>query len=205
MRIPRILAALAGLTLMTGAAAYAQTQSTGPIDQSTNRVYGYVDLRTGAFHPGRSQADATPDSTVTLKTFTGTIEAKITITISSATAAKMPKGSTILCDLQSESFVDGSDYEEVAAAAATISGDTATCTVNLPYSWTGNSAGTTSAYYFEGSYKITATYAPSATQPLTDYNIIRQTTGPLETSGAVTAIPIPASGTTTSFSIDATI
>jgi hypothetical protein len=204
MQISPILAALAGFTLITGAAALAQSTSTDPIDHGNNRVYGYVDLRTGAFHPGRSQADATPEATVTLKTFTGTIEAKITITISAATAAKMPKGSTILCDLQGTAFVDGSDYEEVAASSATISGDTATCTVNLPYSWTGNSAGTSSSYYFDGTYKVTASYAPSATQPLTDFNVIRQTTGPLMKSGT-SVIPIPADGTTTLFTVDATI
>jgi hypothetical protein len=104
----------------------------------------------------------------------------ITTTISADTAKLLTKGSTILCDVDLDGWVDGFGYPEVSAILAKVSGDTATCTVNLPYSWTGPSGGSATSYYFSGAYKVTATYAPGGdTEPLTDYKVIRQVTRPL--------------------------
>lgn len=205
MRISRILHTLAGLALIAGTAAYAQSRSAESIGQNNNRAYGYVDLTTGAFHPGPSPAVATPDVVFIPKNFAGLIAARITITISNETQAQMPLGSTILCGLATNAYVDGLIYNDTATSTATILGNTASCTVNLPYSWHGTSGGPTTAYYFDGSYKITVLNTGQSTQPITDYNIIRQTSGPLVGVGGITEISILTSGTADIFPIDATI
>jgi hypothetical protein len=191
---------VAGLALLTGASAIAQSSNLldqqGKQDQQ-DKFYGYVDLKTGQFHPTLA-AEASPEATVAQKTLTGTINTVITTTIEST----LPKGTTILCDVDVTTTFDGVIHTEVASAPATISGTKATCTVKLPYSWTGPSGGAASSYVYGGTYKVTATSVPSVTQPITDYNVLRQTTGNL--TGA-TGLVIPASGTVTTFDFETVI
>jgi hypothetical protein len=202
MRLSKLVAvAAAGIVLAGTAAAIAQSSN---LIEKHDRVNGYVDPRTGVFHQD-SQIAATPEaSALTFKTNAGIISVTITTTISADTAKILPKGYTILCDLNVATVSDGYTYSEVAAAPATVSGETATCTVNLPYSWT-TPVVTGTTYYYGGTYKVTASYAPGGdTQALTDFNVIRQTTGVLyNTTGNVFAFP--ATGTATAFKLDATI
>lgn len=201
MHIPRIAAsALAGLALMAGFAAYGQ--STTP---QSGRSYGYVDLKTGVFHPGKSEADTNTVTTPVFQHYTGSIEAEFSITIAPNTLAKMPTGSSIVCTLDIEAIVGGVSYTEVDSTIATISGDTATCTVTLPYNWLGETGEATSDYYFYGDYKITAINASATTEALTDYNIVRESEGELVTTTGLFQVPIPANGTVTTYTIDAKI
>jgi hypothetical protein len=192
--------AAAGLVIAGNTAAIAQTSN---LIEKQDRVSGYVDLRTGLFHAG-GQSAPSPETAVTFKTNAGIISVTITTTISADTAKILPKGYTILCDLNVGTVSDGYTYSEVASAPATVSGDTATCTVNLPYSWT-TAVTTGTTYAYGGTYKVTASYAPGGdTQALTDFNVIRQTTGVLyNTTGNV--FVFPTTGTTTTFKFDATI
>jgi hypothetical protein len=201
MRISQLATiAAAGLVLAGGTLAIAQSST---LIEKQDRVNGYVDLRTGMFHAG-NQGVASPEAAVTFKTNAGIISVTIITTISADTAKILPKGYTILCDLHVGTVSDGYTYSEVAAAPATVSGDTATCTVNLPYSWT-TAVTTGTTYAYGGTYKVTASYAPGGdTQALTDFNVIRQTTGVLyNTTGNV--FVFPTTGTTTTFKFDATI
>jgi hypothetical protein len=201
MRISQLAAiALAGIALAGSAMSVAQ--SSNLIDRS-EKVNGYVDLKTGLFHPATERA-ANPETTPTFKTFASTVEVVITATINAATAKEMPKGSTIICDVNLNGYAYDFVYSEVAASPATISGDTATCTVNVPYNWTGETGGPAADYYFNGTYKLTASYAPGgATQPLTDFNVIRQTTGILHSSTGIVNFPLPATSTTIKIDVDA--
>jgi hypothetical protein len=200
MRISKF-AAFAAVGLALAGSALAVAQSSGLTDRK-DRVNGYVDLKTGAFHP---QTAASPNTGLTLQGFYGGIDVSISTAISADTLNALPKGYTILCDLSVNAYLNGLGYTEVASAPATVNGEVASCNVKMPYFWTGVGGGTASQYYFDGSYKITVTYAPGGdTQPLTDANVIRQTTGSLySTSG--TSFPLPASGGTTSFKLDARI
>jgi len=203
MRIFQSVAlAVAGFVLGTSALAGAQSTD---LTEKHSKVYGYVDLESGQFHPGHEVA-ATPETTPTLKTLTGVISTTFTIALSADTLKVLPKGYTILCDVDVTASVDGFAYAEVGSAAATVSGDTAKCTVNVPYIWVGPTTTTASAYNFTGTYKVTASYAPGgATQALTDFNVIRQTTGVLGAEKGTVETFIPASGTTTSFAVEPTI
>ena len=189
-----ILAATVGVLALACTAMFAQA---GNLLEHKERTYGYVDLKTGAFHPV-PEAEATPEATVTTKTYTGTFEVTIVSTIDST----FPSGSAILCDVTVGVSVDGQSYSEIASAAATISGTKATCTVKLPYSWTGPSGGPSAAYAYTASYKVTASHVSASTQPITDFNVLRQTSGNLLTTE--TAL-IPLTGTTTKFTVDAVI
>jgi hypothetical protein len=195
MRIAHLAAIGAtGLAFMVSASLIAQTSN---LLEQKDKTYGYVDLKIGQFHP-EADIEASPETTVTTKTYTGTIDTTIATTIDST----LPKGTTILCDVDVAALLDGVIFTEVASAPATVSGTKATCTVKLPYSWTGPSGGAATTYTYTGTYKVTASYVPSATQPITDFNVIRQTTGYL--TGSV-AKAIPTTGTVTTYTFDPVI
>jgi len=132
MRIRPLLAYAAvmlALTLAGPALASAQSAEAG---SRHNKVFGYQDPETGVFHP---LSTATPD--VSTPATTGTIELVMTITLKTA----LPKGGAVLCGVDLTAFSENlstytiSDWYEEAYTAATVSGSTATCTVNVPYSW----------------------------------------------------------------------
>jgi len=191
---------VAGLALIAGASAIAQSSNLleQPDKQDKqDKAYGYVDLKTGQFHPNLA-AESSPEVTVVQKTLTGTINTVITTTIEST----LPKGTTILCDVDVTALFDGLILTEVASAPATISGTKATCTVKLPYSWTGPSGGAATSYVFGGTYKVTATSVSAVTQAITDFNVVRQTTGNLT---GKSSLEIPATGTVTNLAFDLVI
>jgi hypothetical protein len=201
MRISHSIAiAVAGIALAGSAMAVAQSAN---LINKPDRINGYVDLKTGMFHP-LPQVSATPETTPTFVTYSGHIEVVLNTTLAGTTLNSLPKGYTILCDVNLTGYVNDLVYEEVGASPATVSGNVASCTVNIPISWKGESGG--SGYYFNGSYKVTASYAPGgATQALTDFNVIRQTTGVLNGAGGVVAFSIPSGGTTTTIALDPVI
>jgi hypothetical protein len=186
-------AAIGALGLALAASSSGMGQTSGDAEHK-DRTYGYVDLKTGLFHPA-VEAEVSPETTTTLKTYTGTFEATITTTIDST----FPSGSTILCDMTVGGSVDGANYSEIASAPATISGTKATCTIKLPYSWTGPAGGSTAAYAYSATYKVTASHVSSSTQPITDFNVLRQSGGNLLTTSTAA---IPATGAVTKFTVD---
>lgn len=191
---------MAALGLALCASGTVRAQSADLLGNQ-EKVYGYVDLKTGTFHQIRSE-EAAPE-TITGTTATGTIDVTISIKIVST----LPKGTTILCDADvsasstatTPTFLE--QYSEVAASAATISGSTASCVVKMPYSWVlAPTTSKTISNTYQGTYKVTATFVSAATQPITDFNVIRQATGIFADTTA-----IPATGTTSSFTVSATI
>ena len=153
-------------------------------------IHGYLDPRTGAFHPlPRLSADATPPAT---STFTGKFVFSYTITVD-ATIASSAK---IVCAASAtveDNITSGnpSIFIEEASALATRSGSTATCTVNIPYSWSLATASTDSVtlgYTIEAPAE--ATVAASQPSRFSNHNL--------------PSINVPATGTTTNETVTAT-
>jgi hypothetical protein len=157
-------------------------------------IPGYLNARTGTFRP--KPASAAPDVTAKYTTYTGTFEFEFTITVDS----KIPSGQEIDCEANA-SVVDiptGGSFENViteeASSIATIKGDTATCTVKIPYSWPlANGA--------EDSVSLTYDLAivPTSITNETDAVPVRRS------SQYLAPIAVPKTGTTTTKTIEATI
>ena len=151
-------------------------------------IRGYLDPRTGIFH---SLAQMTPqDEEPATSTFAGKFVFNFTITISStiSTSVKIAcAANATLEDVATTNFI-----LESAEVTATRSGSTATCTVNIPYSWKLGSAPTD---------KVTLTYQISAPVEATGTAVLpsrisQQTVG---------VISVPANGATTTETVTATI
>lgn len=157
---------------------------------ATRGVLGYLDPHTGAFrvlpHPN---AEAEPPATTTV---TGKLVFNFTITVD-ATIASTAKIACSASAITEDNLSSGnpSIFEEEASALATRTGSTATCTVNIPYSWKLATSSTDSIVL---EYTIDAPVEATST-----------TVFPTRLSSATVAtIKVPASGTTTTETITAT-
>ncbi len=176
-----------GFVLAGWAAAGAQLPNS-----QHKKVLGYQD-ENGAFHPlNRAVPDAATSVTVT-----GTINITFHITVKSS----FPSGTKIYCGAvvtaESETASDPLKtivYEEEAAAEASGT----TCTATIPYSWTINPSGTGVVDVFTGSYTVLA--VNSSVPTVLDAVGVRLTTG-----NFADLVKIPATGTTTPFTVDVTI
>jgi hypothetical protein len=154
------LGALGGLAI-----AHAQT-SNAPFQK---KVFGFQDSRTGVFHPLGRSADLT-ESPAATTTYTGTIEVTVTITLKTA----LPSGDKVACNVgavaSSESEASPFTtiaYDESAISTASVSGSTATCKVNIPYSWVLLTPSTTVLSSLDGSLDVIM-YSPTATTITTE-------------------------------------
>jgi hypothetical protein len=137
-------------------------------------IPGYLDPKTGTFKPLILLEDlGGPAATAPT---TGKLVFTFTVTISSTTLTT----AAVSCTL--EAYVIGAtdNYIESAAAAATGTGASRTCTVTLPYSWILTTAATDTislSYDVEAINTTSGAYRDSAHSPA--------------------AIKVPATGTTT--------
>jgi hypothetical protein len=154
-----LVAVIALVTLGGSAQALAQTANR----PSARRVFGFQDSKTGTFHPLGNSADIT-DAAAATTTYTGTVEATGTITLKTA----RPSGDKIVCtvtaDASSENETAGTvfDYDESASSIATVSGSTATCKVNIPFSWVLFTPSTTVINGLQGGLEVIM-FSPTAT------------------------------------------
>ncbi len=127
------LVAVIALALL-GGSVLASAQTANPL--SPRRVFGFQDSKTGVFHPLGNSADIT-DAAAATTTYAGTIEATVTITLKTALPTGDKVACTVTADASSENETAGTifDYDESASSIATVSGSTATCKVNIPFSW----------------------------------------------------------------------
>jgi len=125
MKSMKMLIAAAGF-LALAAGSFAQTAAS----QESAATFGYMDAKTGMFHSlSRPLPSAeTPAVTPT----TGKFVFNVTITISSA----LPANAVITC-LAAGGVADATtgEFTNVAGVAAKKAGTTATCALNIPYSW----------------------------------------------------------------------
>jgi hypothetical protein len=174
--------ALAGLAL--GLAGSALAQQTPP----AKGIPGYLNPKTHTFS-ARVRPSAAPDAT-TVKTYTGTLKFEYTIKLDTPVAS----GQALYCEAAAdvEDTTGDEFYEEEAASTAKVSGTTATCTVNIPYSW---GLADESADTIGLSYDLVI--FPTSTTTLDYYYAVREHTSGLPalkvpTSGATTVIPVAA-------------
>jgi hypothetical protein len=127
--------------------------------------------------------------TAAATTFGGTLVFKFSVSVKST----IPSTEAIVCEANADiAETTGNSYEEVAAVAATRGTGTATCTVNIPYSWALASAGTD---HIIMSYSVGAGNLVGSSVAL-----------PIRVSSHnLTPIAVPANGATTTTSISATI
>jgi len=157
-----------------------------------NRVLGFQDSNTGAFH---ALTAVVPDATVT--PITGTVHVTFNIKLVTAFA----KGTVLQCtasvDGTSVNTTSGTDnyYEETATDNVAISGSTATCTAVIPYSWLFTAASSTTVDTFSGTYSIAVIAAAGTAGAVTRGS----------SSNLFSATKIPASGTTSNYTVNATL
>lgn len=160
-------------------------QSTSP----ARGIRGYLDPLTGVFHamPHAATSESEPPAT---STFGGKFVFNFTITISSSLSTTAKIGCLASATLEDTSTLNF--IIESAEVVATKSGSTATCTVNIPYSWTLGSASTDKVTL---TYEIFAPVEASTSSSLPN-RVSEQTIG---------TISVPANGATTTETITATI
>ena len=152
-----IAAFAVGVALAGSASTAARSSDSGTPHK---RILGYQDQVTGTFHPISKVA---PDATITPTT--GTVELTLTITLKTA----LPKGGSIICeaDLNATSVNLSTDagglWTEEAYATATVNGSTATCTVNVPYSWAIPASSSTVENSVTGDYLVEMNNASTGT------------------------------------------
>jgi hypothetical protein len=158
-----------------------------PGDGPTRRIAGYLDPGTGAFRPIFPKSGVNPRAEPDVTPTTGKLVFDFNITVSSS----FPAGEVISCSVIASvyDFTNNVDIAESAGAAATVSGSKATCTVTIPYSWPLADPGSETVGL---SYEILATPANGAS--LTRYS-----------TRTLASIPVPATGATTTQTINARI
>ncbi len=176
-----------GFVLAGAAAAGAQL-----LTSQHKKVLGYQD-ENGAFHPlTRGVPDAATSTTVT-----GTIKVTFNLTIKSS----LPSGTKIYCgaEVDAESENEATPLSPViyVEEAGTVASGT-TCSATIPYSWTLYSSGATVINAFTGTYSIVA--INSSIPSLLDAVGVRLVTGTFASD-----VKVPATGATTSYTVDVTI
>ncbi len=156
------------------------------------RALGYFDYSTGAFQPMGQTDDVDAYAAAAASATTGTLVVNFTITIKSAIATTSP----IVCDVTAsitEVSATGLNFiSEDASVAATRTGNTAKCTVTIPYSWVLLNSTTAKVGL---NYNLAAVKTTAGSTGL----LSRSSTGGLAT------LAIPANGATTTQTVNAVL
>jgi hypothetical protein len=171
---------LFALTCVLGIAANCFGQDAAVETKKTPGILGYLDPKTGSFRPVQTQ-DKAPSAPGSGTQVTGTVVFTVTATLNPA----IPAGAKIECSAKasvgSEPSLSSNSHQ--AQVMARRSGKTATCTVNIPYTWTLTSP------------------SGDTLQMDVDMTALIGTSGTLPNSDAVWSdslwIPLPPSGSTT--------
>jgi len=173
-----VVACLLGLV----AGGFAQNAET----KETRGTFGYLDSKTGVFH--RLTRTPLPAEAPAITPTTGKFVFNVTITVSSALPTTAAIGCSVfggVDDLTSGAFSNS------VSVTATRSGNTATCTLNIPYSWDLANAS-------KDTVNLDLTVNASAST--TGSGFYEE-----EFSAPVLTIKVPANGTTTTENITTTI
>ncbi len=184
MHVSRIIV---GMIACAFSCQLAWSQDVSPA--STRGTLGYFDYSTGAFRPVRHMEDFDSDSLAAASAQTGTITVNFTVTVKSAIPASSPITCGISAIVTEGSLAGVNIILEDATVAATRSGNTAKCTVTIPYSWTVLNPTTA---------RLDLNYTLSASKAGT--GIVSRSS-----SGSIASIPVPASGATTTQTVNAVL
>jgi len=110
--------------LTIAASAFAQ-------NTPTKRAFGYIDGKTGIFHP-LNRTPLSDEVAAAITPTTGKYVFNVTITVSSV----LPTTAVITCELSGgvDDLLTGLFSNDVAVTAKRT-GNTATCTLTMPYEW----------------------------------------------------------------------
>ena len=172
----------------------------------TQPVWGQVGAQNPRAVPGHITAGTTNRAPMvvednldlalaSLTTFGGTFTFKIAITVKSTNLgsdAIICGAGTVVDDINLTTGMNSGSYIEEASILATRSGSTATCTVNIPYSWGLANGSTDNVSLF---YTINAT-----TQTVGSFGVPSR-----GNQHFLASIKVPANGTTTTTNFAATI
>jgi hypothetical protein len=180
--------------LLSVIAVFAITPPVNADGSKINKqVVGIQDSQTGTFRP---LTVVVPDASTTTPT-TGTVE----VTFNFKLVSTFTKGTLLDCSatlsgsVVSETSGTSTYYVESALDAVDISGTSATCTVNIPYSWLLPASSSSTIDSFTGGYSVSSVATTS-------------TTGLRERSSSgsfVSSNKIPASGSTSKFTVNVTL
>ncbi|HKV09090.1 MAG TPA: hypothetical protein VJ725_13185 [Thermoanaerobaculia bacterium] len=156
-----------------------------------NGALGYFDYSTGAFRPVGQMGEF--DSEVEKADNAGTIIVNITITIKSAIPATSPISCGVLASVTDINISTGgiNIISEAATVTATRTGNTAKCTVTMPYSWTGLNP---------ASAKLNLIYNLSMGKATATTGLQVRVS-----SGTIANISVPANGSTTTRAVNAVL
>jgi hypothetical protein len=180
MKITKLF--LAFCLLVFAASSFAQLSRTAPSP-------GNLDILDTKLISSDSRSDsASPDTTTTPTAGTYTLTLNINL------VSTIPKSTKIVCLVQIQVTGDTllSGIQQTAGAAATRSGNTASCTVQIPYSWNLGSPATDK---FERIYSILAPIEATVGIPV-PFNSGHLNLG---------SIAMPANGATTTETFAATL
>ena len=137
--------------------------------------------------PWAVQAAAAVDPNVAVATYTGTFFLSFTIAVKSSIPTNFP----IQCSatMTVTDIANGAFYSESKAGVATRTGNTATCSLTVPYAWSLSS----------GSLQVATNYMVSATSTGGSSFVSRFS------SGALPSVTVPVNGTTLSRPVAVTI
>jgi hypothetical protein len=168
------------------ASAMAQSAAGGNAARPLG-VAGYLNTTTGVFTPIARRVDAgvTPLAATAVS---GTLKFVMTITLKSGVSADSPIVCTGFASVRDSDFSSEVSYNETKAIVAIRNGNSATCSVAIPYSWSlPNAAGSSVSL----SYSVSAGSETGTT--------LRHHMGTLD------SISVPATGTTTTRNLAVTL
>jgi hypothetical protein len=170
-------ALLTSALLMAGAAWAAGPQKGG--------VPGFLDPKTGAFTAYVAPTQHAQTLGVEAATYTGTLVMKFNITLKSG----IPTDAVINCTQNAIVSDPSGTYSETKTYKATRTGNTATCSVSIPYSWVLSS----------GDQQISQTYSVLVYGTPGSSLVLR------EASAYGTYIDMPANGGTSTRTVNVTL
>lgn len=188
----------ASLILGATITALGSTSSVAGNALQSNHVLGYMDTKSGTFH---SLPAAVADTTTT--TTSGTIAVTFDVKLVSSFA----KSSSLYCEALVEvSVIDdltgaSVSYEEEATGTVSLSGGTtATCLATIPYSW--QLPATTGTGIITS---LTGEYTVFVGTPLVTSGTAVAGVGRLSSSKFLSANSVPATGTTSKYTVNVTL
>jgi len=173
--------------------------------QNTNRVEirGYLDPRTGEFHPlpqpVRPGSDAEPAATPTCTAAspcTGKFEVSFTITVDSTIASTAVISCSVSAVVEDDDGIGNLIGETAAVGVTRGTASTVSCTVDIPYSWILLSPASDTVKL---TYVINVPGEAATATALLPSRVSSQEVSP------GTTFRIPATGSTTTFVVHATI
>lgn len=180
MKLAKLILASACLIVLVGSALAQNTQP--------KRTFGYIDGKTGTFH-SLNRTPLSDEALAAVTPTTGKFVFNVTITVSSA----LPTTAVISCSVSGgvDDLLTG-EFSNFVELTAKRTGNTATCTLNVPYEWY---LGQAAKDVVEMDVTVGASVGSFGSSGYYDEEFV----------GPAITMPVPVTGTTTTKNITTTI